>query len=409
MSKLDKIKKSFLNRLRSIKLKTVIYFIIILSLILVIMGINVYRDLLKDSLYDQSAGERWSSEDMRFGQISLFFSESSGVTQDKISEYEYNINKGLIADGYQEVDASKADGTALWDDCYSAMGSVTATRDNRSIDAVAIGVGGDFFEFHPMELITGNYIPGDSVMKDYVILDEEMAWQLFGSNDIIGEQITIGGIPHYVSGVVKRDSGKYVKAAGLNFPTVYMSYESLATYGTLDASVLATNGSLGSVTVSSSSDDENESGTSDVNTEAKGIICMEVVMPNPVDNYAKNFAIDKLSLNTNVVEVVDNTARYDNFKLLDILGKFYLRSMQLKPVIYPYWENNARVFENIMAVLLLIQIVCAVIVFLMICIFVVQSYRHRKWTVGGLFNKFVDWKYNVESNIARHNKKWKYF
>jgi len=409
MSKLEKIRNKFIKKLRSIKLRSVIYFVIIFALILIIMGINVYKGLLLDTLYDQSAGERWSSDETRYGQVSIFFSEESGISQDKITEYEYNLNKGLIADGYQEADASKADGTALWDDCFSAMGSITVSKDRRSVDAVAIGIGGNFFDFHPMTLVSGNYIPGNTVMKDYVIVDEELAWQLFGSNDIIGQQITLNGVPHYISGVVKRDSGKYVKAAGLNFPTIYCSFESLATYGQVDASVLATNGNLGSMSVSSSSDDEDENGSTDVNTDAKGIICMEIVMPNPVDNYAKNFLIDKLGLNTNLAEVVDNSARFDNFRLLDILGKFYLRSMQLKPVIYPYWENNARVFENIMAVLLLIQIVCAIIAAIMVAYFVVQSYRHRKWTVGGLVQKFLDWKYDVESNIARHNKKWKYF
>ncbi|MBE5860767.1 MAG: ABC transporter permease [Butyrivibrio sp.] len=409
MSKLEKIRNKFIKKLRSIKLRSVIYFVIIFALILIIMGINVYKGLLLDTLYDQSAGKRWSSDETRYGQVSIFFSEESGISQDKITEYEYNLNKGLIADGYQEADASKADGTALWDDCFSAMGSITVSKDRRSVDAVAIGIGGNFFDFHPMTLVSGNYIPGNTVMKDYVIVDEELAWQLFGSNDIIGQQITLNGVPHYISGVVKRDSGKYVKAAGLNFPTIYCSFESLATYGQVDASVLATNGNLGSMSVSSSSDDEDENGSTDVNTDAKGIICMEIVMPNPVDNYAKNFLIDKLGLNTNLAEVVDNSARFDNLKLLDILGKFYLRSMQLKPVIYPYWENNARVFENIMAVLLLIQIVCAIIAAIMVAYFVVQSYRHRKWTVGGLVQKFLDWKYDVESNIARHNKKWKYF
>ncbi|MCR5656802.1 MAG: ABC transporter permease [Butyrivibrio sp.] len=403
-----KIKKAFQNRIKNLRLKQIIYLIVILSLILLIMALNVYKEQTMKKLYDQQSGQRWSDE-IRFGQVSIFAPQSEGLSKDKISEYEYNINKGLIADGYQDASANKADGTALWDDCYSAMGSATVTKDRRSVDAVAIGIGGSFFQFHPMVLLSGNYIPSDSLMKDYVILDEELAWQLFGSNDIVGESVTIGGIPHYIAGVVKRDSGKYVKAAGLNFPTIYMSFESLATYGTVDSTVLATNGSLGSVDVSSSSDDEGESGSSDVNTEATGIICVEIVMPNPVENYAKNFVIDKLSLNTKSVEVVDNTARYDNFKLLDIIKKFYLRSMQIKPVIYPYWENNARVFENIFCLVLLIQIVCAVVAFIMVAIAVVQSYRHKRWTVKGLVTKFLDWKYDMESNIAQHRKKWKYF
>jgi hypothetical protein len=339
----------------------------------------------------------------------MFFSESYAVSQDRIQEFEYNINKGLIADGYQDASANLADGTAVWNDCYSAMGSVSVTRDRRTIDAVGIGFGGDFFQFHPMKLLSGNYITADAVMKDYVILDEELAWQLFGSNNIVGETVTIGGVPHFIAGVVARDSGKYVKAAGMVFPTMYLSYESLATYGTIDASVLATNGSLGNVSVASSTDDESESGNSDINTESAGILCMEVVMPNPVDNYAKNFLINKLNLNTNIVEVVDNTARFENANLLNVMRNFHTRGMQLKPVIFPYWENNARAHENNLALMLLLQIICAIIAFIMTAILVVNAYRHKKWRAADLVRKFLDWKYDIESGVRKHNSKWKYF
>ena len=83
--------------------------------------------------------------------------------------------------------------------------------------------------------------------------------------------------------------------------------------------------------------------------------------------------------------------------------------MQTKPVIYPYWENNARAYENILAVIFLIQIICQIILFVMTAIIVVQAYRHKKWTVGQIVNKIADWKYNLESNMKYHNEKWKYF
>ena len=46
--------------------------------------------------------------------------------------------------------------------------------------------------------------------------------------------------------------------------------------------------------------------------------------------------------------------------------------MQLKPVIYPYWENNARAYENILAVIFLIQIICQIILFVMAAIIVAK-------------------------------------
>ncbi|SEK40589.1 MacB-like periplasmic core domain [Butyrivibrio sp. ob235] len=405
---MNKLKESIIGFFKNLKLKQIIYFVVMVLLALIIFALGVQKDFMARHQYDQMMGNRWSG-DTRCGQVSMFFSENQGVSIDTVNEYAYKINKGLIADGLQEADASTEGGGAVWNYCYSAVGSIEITRDLKSVTAVGIGVGGDFFQFHPMRVMSGNYFTGDIVMKDYVILDEELAWQLFGSNDIVGETILLGGVPHYIAGVVKRDSGKYVKAAGMVYPTIFMSFESLATYGRIDASVLSTDGSLGKVNVASKNDDEEGGGTSDVETQAKGIVCMEVVMPNTVDNYAANFVIEKLSLNTTQVEVVDNSARFEDPNLFKLIGQFNMRGMQTKPVIYPYWENNARAYENILAVLLLIQIVCAVVLFLMAAIVVVQAYRHRKWTVGQLVEKAADWKYNLESNMKYHNEKWKYF
>lgn len=42
----------------------------------------------------------------------------------------------------------------------------------------------------------------------------------------------IGGVPHYVAGVIERDGSKFAKSAGLNKTTVYLSDDSLQAYGT---------------------------------------------------------------------------------------------------------------------------------------------------------------------------------
>ena len=403
-----KIKDNIIGFFKNLRLKQIIYLIVMAVLLIVILVLDFFRDTTASHQYDQMMGSRWSG-DTRCGQVSMFFSESQGVSANTISEYVYKINKGLIADGFQEADASTEGEGAVWDYCYSAVGSVEIAKDLKSVTAVAIGVGGDFFQFHPMRVLSGNYFTGDSIMKDYVILDEDLAWQLFGSTDIVGEFVELGGVSHVIAGVVKKDSGKYVQASGMIFPTVFTSFESLGTYGKIDPSVLSTDTTLGQITVSSKNDDEAEKGSTDVNTEAKGIGCMEVVMPNTVDNYAANFLKEKLALNTTQIEVVDNTARFKDRNLLKLIQKFNLRGMQLKPVIYPYWENNARAYENIFAVIFLIEIICQVILFIMAAIIVIQAYRHRKWTVGQLVQKFSDWKYDLESNMKYHNEKWKYF
>ncbi len=120
------------GKIKNLRLKQIIYFAVVIILFLIIGGLNLLRSHITSGLYDQREGQRWSS-DVRCGQVSMFFSEAYGINTDKISEFEYNINKGLIADGYQDASASKADGNAVWNDCYSAMGSISVTRDRDSL------------------------------------------------------------------------------------------------------------------------------------------------------------------------------------------------------------------------------------------------------------------------------------
>lgn len=51
--------------------------------------------------------------------------------------------------------------------------------------------------FHPLKLITGSYFSGNDLMQDYCIIDQDAAWQLFGSNDVVGMTVYIGNVPPY--------------------------------------------------------------------------------------------------------------------------------------------------------------------------------------------------------------------
>ena len=63
------------------------------------------------------------------------------------------------------------------------------------------------------------------------MIDQDAAWQLFGSNDVSGMTVYIGGIPHIVTGVVQRQEGRLTEAAGLDGSLVYVSYQTLSTLG----------------------------------------------------------------------------------------------------------------------------------------------------------------------------------
>ena len=126
---------------------------------------------------------RWS-EKKDVAQISCFFSSKAEVTEDTIQSFEYSLKNVLQEASITET--SENPSARLWVDAYSADGKITLVNGKNTLDANAIGIGGDFFMFHPLKLITGAYFSGNDLMQDYCIIDQDAAWQLFGSNDVVG-------------------------------------------------------------------------------------------------------------------------------------------------------------------------------------------------------------------------------
>ena len=109
----------------------------LLFLILLFIG-----EHLAKAQSSQQMAERWSDK-KDVAQVSCFFSVNSKITQDQILEFEHSIDKALQdASVVQEAENPSA---RLWVDAYSADGKVTLSTDRGSVEADAIGIGGDFF------------------------------------------------------------------------------------------------------------------------------------------------------------------------------------------------------------------------------------------------------------------------
>lgn len=302
----------------------------------------------------QLMAERWSkSEENRAAQVSVFFSENLGMTEDEIVNFEHGLDSALVEASI--TNTSENPDSRLWVDAYSATGTITLERENKSASVSAIGVGGEFFQFHPLKLVSGAYFSGNDVMQDYVVIDEEIAWQLFGSNNVAGQTITIKGVPHIITGVIERQQDRLSKAAGLNSSVAYVSYNTLKTYG-----------------------------------RANSICCFEIVMPNPVKNYAFNYVKDKLGTNEAESETIENSSRYGFVSLLSVIGEFGTRAMNGKAIIYPYWENVARGYEDILATLLVFALVFLVYPLVLIVIGLRKAWVRRTWTAKSVYLKLKD-------------------
>ena len=84
-------------------------------------------------------------------------------------------------------------------------------------------------------------------MLDRVVLDETLAWQLFGGFDVAGLTVTISGKPFQVAGVVRRESDFATKEAYQDGASMFLSYSAMKSL------------------------DENST-----------ITCYEIVMPDPI-------------------------------------------------------------------------------------------------------------------------------
>ncbi len=308
-----------------------------LFFLLVFVVVSGYKYHIIQSLDDQQAHVRWD-ENGNAAQLSAFFMKDTTADERIIENFRHQMETSL-----QEAAIVKENTSRLFVDAYSSMGKISIVSDMGSLDAQAVGVGGDFFLFHQLKLVSGSYFSGNDLMKDSIIIDEETAWKLFGSSDVAGMSVTIGGVPHYISGVVQRENGRIAENAGLKDTVVYVAHETLSAYGTCD-----------------------------------GISSYELLAPNPVKGFAKNVLIEKLGFNETEMIVVENSTRYSVEALIPVILDFGIRSMQLSAVRYPYWENIARGYEDICAVLLLLQAICLLIPCVIILMILFKSRKKMK-------------------------------
>jgi len=330
---------------------------------LVFLIFTLVAGRLGNSQPSQEMSKRWSP-DGEAAQVSCFFSVNAYITQDKILEFEHSIDSALKDAGV--LQESENPGARLWADAYSADGKITVSTENGKVEADAIGIGGDFFLFHPEKLLYGAYFSGNDLMQDYCVIDEDAAWQLFGSPNVAGKTVYINGVPHIVTGVVQRADGILEKKAGLDSTVIYVSYQTLSEHGSCN-----------------------------------GINHYEIVMPNPVSDFAYQFIEEKLGTDEKETEVVENSGRYSFLSELKVLRQFGARSMNAKAIIYPYWENVARGVEDILALITLFQLLFLTYAVIVALVLFVKWWKHKGWTIK---EKLLGLKDKAERRLEKHRE-----
>lgn len=326
---------------------------LLIAVILTFIGIRAAKGLDAENL-----ASRWS-KDNDFAEVSCFFSQLTGVDENTIRQLNHGIENKLKTDSIQ----SEKENARTWVHAYSANGEAFVQFKNYSGSFKAVGVGGDYFLFHPLKLVHGNYFSEGVLADDLVIIDRDVAAQLFGGSDVVGQMLEIGGVPHIICGVIERESGRINDLAGNDKPTVYMSYNSLSNHGTITY-----------------------------------LNMYEALLPNPIDGYAASAISDNLKVDESNYELVENTGRFRWTKLVANVKNFGIRGMNGKAIVYPYWENVARGMEDYLtpvAVMgVLFYLYPAVLVFLLLL---------RMWKLRPIH--FKDIRNFVDNRVDRHRRK----
>lgn len=337
--------------------KIIKYVVAVILLVIPVLIINYQKN--NDVSHD--AALRWDSSG-KSAHISVFMSEDAKFTLNNVMEFEENMKNTLT----ESNALTNKSGYNTWIDSYSAKGQLTISRDDVNAEVSAIGVGGDFFFFHPLELVNGSYFTPDNLMDDLLVLDEDTAWRLFGSTDIQGMTVEINGKEYIISGVIKRDEGRLNKEAGNNKPTVYVSYNLLNT-----------------------------------GEEETYITDYEVILPDLTKNYAYNIVKKGIDLSEDNRDIVKTDDRYSVTSLIKLLKTYGKRSMKTNGVVYPYWENVARGREDICVYALLAEIIIAVICIVYVVIKLVKLLRRNSENIKKWFSNVFE---AVKYKLSRKKK-----
>ena len=335
-------------------------------LIVLYIGLTILSKNALKGLYSQQEADRWEEKNNTYAQVSAFFSPERNVGKETISNIRSSIMETLSKDSLQESNGSGR----VWIDAYSGECKTELRKDNNTLSVTAVGVGGEFFQFHPIPLLSGGYISEEDINDDRIVVDENFAWAMFGSNDIEGMQVWLGDYTYVIAGVVKVDENELYRTAYGSENRIYMSYNQLKK-----------------------------------NEESLKITCYEAVLPNPISNYGY-YALrtacgieeeeqDTIKKTDNPmvfddVEVKENSKRFEFAQLVTSMKTMHLQSMKTNSIEYPYWENVAVVKEQQQVLLLVFRMLLLVCPFICLVIWLYGLWKRRTWTVKGLVLQLFD-------------------
>jgi len=273
----------------------------------------------------QAAGVWGGQSGERFAQLSAFFPDSNYFNEDNIRNLRAALDNSL-----RLASMESAPGRTLYTDAWSTEGEVSIISERGPLtNAKVIAVGGDFFMFHPLVLRDGSYLSPNDVMKDRIVIDEDLAWRLFGAARVAGFNVMINNQPFIIAGVIARESDFANRIAYTDGAGLFMSFEAY----------------------------------SDMAGGGVSIKSYEIVLSDPLTGFALT-ELEKAISNPGV-HIVENSARFSLENSFELIRSFGQRGTRTNAIAFPYWENAALIAEDWTALLLVLSLLF--IIFPVVC------------------------------------------
>ena len=273
-----------------------VLFILLSAVISLAVFARLRIEELKELPFSQQAARRFSGQSgKRFVQISAFFHPNDGVSEFHILLFNEALQAGLRASGNVE----NGSGNPLIH-AFSAASTLAVQSARGAFNHEALGVGRDFFFFHPYTLMYGSLM--ENPAGNGIIVNDRAAWMLFGAVDVVGLPVLIHGEAYVVSGIVSLENDRASRDALSG--TDCMVFVPYAVIGT-------------------------------------GVTCYETVLPEPVMGYGE-YLFANLGLENTVV----NSTRYSSSAIRKAIRSLPAYSMDAFAASLPYWENAAKNIET---------------------------------------------------------------
>ena len=227
------------------------------------------------------------------------------------------INALRVAIDTKLIENSHCATGRVWYDGFISFGEASVSGNEiKPFDAVRMTAGGDFFTLYDFEFLSGTPFYSDDNFSDRVVIDERCSFKLYGSVNAVGMPLFINSREYYVAGVFRTEDTPAWEMQFGDSPVVIMPDD-------------ISDGNLYSV--------------------------YEIVLPDPVDDYALTVVSEAVGEGA---VVVDATNRYTFKKLFESISDFSTRSYVTHHVAFPWFENTSRGRVDTLSIMLTLCIAC---------------------------------------------------